>query len=155
MRAGPKLIKPLSSHTIRVSKVINASLPFVYKWCTDYREDDPKITGSTNQRKILQRTRQRVVYLSIYKRGVKFKYAVDIVTLRPPKAWHLDFVGEEDDETGDYRLTKLGARKTRLDMVFKEKYKIRNAPTKLEDTKHTNETWDKYVAALERDYKST
>jgi len=153
MRAGSKSdMNPLRSHTIHVSKVINAPLSFVYKWCTDYREDDPKITGSKNQRKILQKTRQRVIYLSIYKRRGKFKYAVNIVTLYPEKAWHLDFLGEEDEETGDYRLTRLGARRTRLDMVFKERYKIRGAPTKAQDTKGTNEIWDKYVAALQRDY---
>ena len=141
------------SHTIRVSKIINAPLAFVYKWCTDYRDDDPKITGSTNQRRILRKTKQSVLYLSIYKRGAKSKYAVNIVRLHPPNSWHLDFIGEEDDETGDYRLTRLGAKRTRLDMVFKEEYKIRSPPTIAEDTKHTSEIWDKYVAALERDYE--
>jgi hypothetical protein len=46
----------------------------------------------------------------------------------------------------------LGPRKTKLDITFKVKYKIANAPTKEKDTKQTNEVWDKYVAALERDY---
>lgn len=145
-------LKPFSHHTIRVSKVINAPLSFVYEWCTDYREDDNKIIGSTTQRKILQRTRQRVIYLSIYKRGAKTTCAVSIVTLRPPKAWHLDYVGEEYDETGDYRLVRLGAQRTRLSMVFRERYKIRDAPTKAEDTKQVREIWNKYAAALEGDY---
>jgi hypothetical protein len=137
-----------------VSKIINAPLSFVYNWCTDYREDDPKLTKSGNQRKILQKTKQRAVYLSIYRRDKKWKYAVNIVTLHPPNSWHLDFVGEEDYETGEYRLSRIGAHKTKLQMIFKEKYRIRNAPTKAEDTKQTDDVWDKYVAALEKDYKT-
>jgi len=64
----------------------------------------------------------------------------------------LDKAGQEDDEIGNYHLTRLGPRKTRLDMTFKAKYKIANAPTKKEDTEQTNRVWDKYIAALERDY---
>lgn len=145
--------KPLSRHTIHVSKIMNAPLSFVYEWCTDYREDDNKITGSATQRRILQKTKDRVIYVSTYKSGGKLKYAVNIVSLHPMRSWHLEFVGEEDDELGDYRLVKLGPERTRLDMVFKEKYKIRNAPSKAEDLRHTNELWGKYVAALERDYR--
>ena len=37
-------------------------------------------------------------------------------------------------------------------MRFKERYKVRNAPSAAEDKKGTEELWDKYVAALERDY---
>jgi hypothetical protein len=37
-------------------------------------------------------------------------------------------------------------------MTFKEKYKIPNPPSKAEQVRHTEEVWDKYVEALERDY---
>lgn len=140
------------SHTFRVSKTINAPLPVVYDWCTDFREDDNKITGGKAQRKILEKTKQRVTYTSKYKSHGKPRSGVNIVLLRPPNAWHLDYLGDEDDETGDYRLARLGPKRTRLDMVFRERYKIPNAPTKADDVKHTNEVWDKYVAALEKDY---
>jgi len=64
----------------------------------------------------------------------------------------LDFAGQEDDEIGEYRLTRITPRKTRLNMTFKEEYKIAKAPTKEEDTKSVNQFWDKYLAALEKDY---
>jgi hypothetical protein len=98
------------------------------------------------------KTKHRVVYVTSYRSGGKSRSAVDVVTLHPPKAWHLDYVGDEDDETGDYVLSSLGRRKTRLDMRFKEHYKIRNAPSKAQDTKHIHELWDRYVDALEKDY---
>jgi hypothetical protein len=87
-----------------------------------------------------------------YRSDGKLRSAVDVVTFHPPRAWHLDFIGDEDDEVGDYVLTSLGPRKTRLDMSFTEHYKVRGAPTRAQDLKHTYEIWDKYVAALEKDY---
>jgi hypothetical protein len=139
-------------HVIHVSKIIHAPLRFVYDWCTDYQESDPKIMGSNAKRKILLKTEHRAIYISTYKSGGKLRSGVNVVTLYPPKAWCLDFIGDEDDEAGDYMLTRLGPRKTRLDMRFIEHYKIRNAPTRAQDTKHTQELWDRIVASLERDY---
>jgi hypothetical protein len=140
------------SYTIHVSKIINAPLRFVFNWCTDFSEDDNKITGSKTRRIILQKTKQRAVYISAYRSSGRSRYGVNIVTLRPPRAWHLDYAGQEDDEIGDYRLTRLGPRRTRLDMTFRERYKITDAPTREENMKGTSEMWDLYVAVLERDY---
>jgi hypothetical protein len=140
------------SFTIHVSKIINAPIRFVYNWCTDFREDDNKISRSKTRRIIMQKTKRRVVYISAFRWAGKPKYGVNIVTLHPPNRWHLDYAGEEADEIGDYRLTRLGRGRIRLDMTFKEKYKIRGAPTRKEDMNDTKEIWDRYVAALERDY---
>lgn len=147
-----KFGKYTKTHSYHVSKIIHAPLRFVYGWCTDYRESDPQITGSKSKRRILMRTKRRVIYVMSYPSRGKIRTGVDVVTLHPPSAWHLDFMGDEDDETGDYVLTSLGARKTRLDMTFKEQYRIGNAPSKAQDVKHTREMWDKYAAALEKDY---
>ena len=140
------------THTFHVSKTIHAPLRFVYDWCTDYRASDTKITGSKNKRRILLKTKHRVIYVSTYKMKGKTRSAVNVVTLNPPKSWHLDFVGDDDDEVGEYVLKGLGPRKTRLDMTFLERYKMRGAPTKEQDRKSTLEVWDKYASALERDY---
>lgn len=141
----------------KVSKTINAPLSYVYAWCTDFSDDDPKLTGSGSQRTILQKTKKRAIYAQLYDGADgKRKVAVNIVTLKPPGSWHLDFFGEEDDETGEYRLKRLGKDKTRLDMVFREKWKaIARIPSIEEQLKGTNGVWDKYVAALEKDYNST
>ena len=141
--------------TTRVSKTINAPMHFVYDWCTDFRDDDPAITGSKSRRIVLARTKKKVVYAQLYEGADgSQKVAVDIVTLNPPDSWHLDYFGEEDDETGEYHLKDLGNGKTRLDMVFKEKWKILKTPTLEEQTNQTSRVWDKYVEALEEDYKS-
>jgi hypothetical protein len=141
-------------HTYSVTKSISAPLKFVYDWCTDYREDDNKITGSKARFKILQKTRRRVIYLRIYAQRGRTIIGVKIVTLYPPKAWYLDQIGEDEDVIGIYKLTRLGPERTMLGMTFTEKYKINDAPTKEEDRKITDQMWDKYVAALEKDYAS-
>jgi hypothetical protein len=139
----------------RISKTINAPLSYAFKWCTDFSEDDPKITGSNSQRRILLKTKKKVIYAQLYNDDTgQQKIAVDIVTLKPPRSWHLDYYGEEDDETGEYKLTSLGKNSTRLDMTFKEKWKIANPPTRAWQIEHTNNVWDKYISALESDYNS-
>ncbi len=139
--------------TYHVTKVLNAPVQFAYEWCTDFRDDDPKITGSKNKRSILEKTKERVIYTIRYKSGGKTWNAVNIVTLRPPRAWQLDSRGDEDDEVGEYRLSRLGARKTKLDMTFVERWKVRNYPPRAEYLQHIHEIWDKYAAALEKDYR--
>jgi hypothetical protein len=141
--------------TIRISRTINAPLSYVFNWCTDYREDDPKLTGSKSKRKILEKTKKRVIYAQLYNdENGEQRVAVDIVSLKPPNYWHLDYFGEEDDETGEYELKSLEKNKTQLDMIFREKWKISNPPTKAWQVQHTNDIWDKYIAALERDFNS-
>lgn len=142
----------IQSRSFHVSKIIHVPLQFVYDWCTDYRESDPQIAGTKSKRKILMKTKHQVIWVASYRSSGKIRNAVDVVTLHPPNAWHLDFIGDEDDLTGDYTLTSLGARKTRLDMTFKVHYKVRNAPSKAQDVKGLHEVWDKYVAALQKDY---
>ncbi len=141
-------------HTYRVTKTVKAPLKFVYDWCTDYRDDDNQITGSKTRFKILQKTSRRVIYLRTVERNGKTMIGVKMVRLYPPKGWYLDQVGEDEDAIGLYKLTRIGPGKTRLDMTFTEKYKIRDAPSKQNDKDETDQMWDKYVAALEKDYAS-
>ena len=148
------MVRYSKRHTYRVMKIINAPLKFVFSWCTDYREDDNELTGSKAQLKILQKTSRRVIYLRTSEREEKTLITVKMVTLLPPKAWYLDQVGEDEEVIGVYRLTRAGPEKTRLDMKFTEKYKIGDPPTKEQDRDQTDQMWDKYVAALEKDYAS-
>jgi hypothetical protein len=142
--------------TIKVSKTMNAPQKFVYQWCTDFTEEDPKLTGSSSKRKILEKSRRKVVYVTTYKGSDGgSKTSVCIVALKPNNAWHLDAYGEEDFEIGDYKLKRLGKNKTRLDMVFKETWKdIAEIPSIEEQISGTNRVWDLYVAALEKEYQS-
>ena len=149
---GLKFIHYTKTYNFHISKTIHAPLRFVYDWCTDYRETDPKLTGSESKRKILLRTKRRVVYVETYRSRGKSTKAVDVVTLFPPKGWHLDYVSDEDDEVGDYALSSLGLRKTRIDLTFLEHFKIAHAPSKKRYASMVSQVWDKYVEALQKDY---
>ena len=136
-----------------VSKIINAPLPFVYAWCTDFREDDYKISGQNRRIAIFERTANRFIMSIRDKRNSKVVTAARIVTFNPPNSWHLDWIGDENDERGDYRLTRLGAHKTRLNATFKVKPKASDAPRKSEMQKNVNAAWNRYASALEKDYQ--
>jgi len=139
-----------ATDAVSVSRTIGAPLGFVYDWCTDFREDDSKITHSKSRRRILEKTKQRVIYTSRTK-GAKSVGGASIVTLHPPDSWHVDSIGDLSDSTGDYRLRKLAGRRTRLDIVFRIKRKSPAAQSRSKFVRHINEIWDKYVAALEKD----
>ncbi len=140
---------------VKVTKTINAPLRYVYNWCTDFREDDPALTNSTGTRKILEKTKKRVVYAQLDPQtDGSQKIGVDYVTLKPPSSWHLEFFGEDDNEIGDYKLTSLGKNKTKLTMTFKESWKLVKPPTLDEQIASTSRSWDQFVAALEKEYNS-
>ena len=130
-------------------------MKYVFNRCTDFREDDPSLTGSKSQRKILERTKKRVIYASLYTGddGIP-KIGVNIVVLKSPISWHLDYFGDDDNEIGDYKLVGLGKNRTKLNMVFKEKWKTETVPTIEEQVESTDKVWDQYVSALEKDYNS-
>ncbi len=141
--------------TFEITKIINAPLKYVYAWCTDFREDDPKLTGSSRIRKIIKRSRERVIYGVAYLGpDGKETGSIYIVSLKPPNAWHFDNFGE-DAETGDYKLTSLGKKRTRFDAKFHQKFKRGIKIPKKEDlSKHALDRWSKYILALESDYNS-
>ncbi len=140
----------------RFSKTLNAPLGFVYSWCTDYREDDHKITGSKSRRIIMEKTKRRTIYVTQQK-GSKRVNSVGIVTLHPPDRWHFSSISRSKSivgqtiETGKYHLRSIGPRKTKLEAIFDLKRSTRMA-AKIELLNHLNEIWEKYGAALEKDY---
>lgn len=137
--------------TYRVSKTIKAPLKFTYAWCTDFREDDPKMIGSKNRRHILEHTRKRVIWVVAGKKGKPD--AVRVVWLHPPDSWHLETCGDET-EVGEYRLTPLGKEKTKLEMTFRATYYDRKDVESRESYEaEAMSHWDSYAKYLERDYE--
>ena len=86
-------------------------------------------------------------------RGAKSMGPASIVSLHPPDTWHVDSISDKRNIVGDYHLTRLAGTRTRLDIAFEVKRKSEAAPSRSEFVRHLNEIWDKYTAALEKDYK--
>lgn len=138
----------------RLTETFDAPKEYVFAWCTDFREDDGKFLGSKTERKILEKTPERVVWRVRHKDGKGFTEGVRAVWLDPPNSWHLDTCGD-GREVGDYRLTSLGKKRTRLDMRFVVTYDSKGEVEDKDEweadgVKH----WKIYKRALEADYRA-
>jgi hypothetical protein len=146
-------LKKAFAEAYRITKTFNAPLGFVYKWCTDFRENDLRMVGSATRRVMLEHNNKHVVWRIVPKGAKKGILGIRSVWLMPPDRWHLDTSGDKH-LTGDYKLTRLGKAKTRLNMKFTEtsvdKRKL-EAPRSWEA--ETLEEWDAYARYLERDYQ--
>lgn len=140
--------------TTILTKVVNAPLKFVFNWCTDYQESDPKITGSKRRRVILDRSKKRVVFAAVFDEDDgKTHVSVYDVKLKPPDSWHYDIFDSDRIGTGDYKLKHLSNKTTQLRIVFKNKYKnVAKKESSRAYINRLNGLWDKYIATLEKDY---
>ncbi len=144
-----------ATQTGRLSKVVDAPLRYVYDWCTDFRPDDAKLSGSRSTHRVLRVSPQRLVRVKVARRGAKDPVInVEVVRLRPPNAWHKDTIGEEDLDSMDYRLTALSPTKTRVSLVMVERWMVPEFRAKADWLRSANEYWDELVRAIEERYRS-
>ena len=150
---APKPV-PTRDRTLRFRKLIRAPLPFVYRWCTNYREDDDAITDDidTYRVKIVLREPGRIVRIIVVP-GSDRNTDVEIISLLPPNRWRLNKFSVTDDQTGYYRLTRTGPRLTALEMRFREMWKTRHPPEREQYRTLFNRVWDRYVEAIETDFR--
>ncbi len=149
--------RPAVRHrTLRFQKLIHAPLPFVYAWCTDYREDDDRITDSIYhyRAKIVLREPQRVVrVITVPGRDRNRNTEVELIHLQPPNRWRLEKSSVTDDKSGSYRLTALGPTLTRLDMQFRERWQIRRPVDRRRYRTLFNRVWNRYVEVMEAEFQ--
>ncbi len=131
-----------------------APLEYVFRWCTDYTPRDARLEGEHYQRRILARTRRRVVYEDLEDSAQGWHWARYTVMLRPPANWQAERVGNYLDASIKYRLTPAAKERTRLDLTWKRK------PTTLsprwsrsEIEGGTARAWRLFARALESDYR--
>jgi hypothetical protein len=148
------------SKTYRISKKFSAPLNFVYRWCTDFREDDYKMSGTTKfeqtaRRRFLERSDKRMIWMMNRRVGNRMVEGIRAVWLYPPDSWHLETCGDHM-ETGDYKLYKLNASKTRLDMKFTIVY---DDPVKVQSQEEwargPRKNWAAFARYLEADYRKS
>lgn len=135
---------------------IHAPLEYVFNWCTDFREEDPRITGSTSKRLVLEKSQRHAIYVVLTdKRNNEGKTPgrIYLVKFEPPYSWHLEAHGKGFDTVGKYRLSSISSRMTRLRVDFKHTYyDTSNLPSNKEKESETKENWKKYIFSLERDF---
>lgn len=141
--------------TYKISQTFKAPLDYVFGWCTDFREDDGKMTGSKAKTTFLERTDKRIVWVTEYKEKGKPQEGIRVVWLHAPDSWTLDTCGDQR-ELGEYNLTQKGKNKTKLDMKFQISF---DSKEEVQDRKkwekEVDEEWDIFRTHLENDYKES
>ena len=143
--------------TVRVSKVVNAPLRYVYDWCTDYRTDDWRLRRKGAAKltyRVVRVSPHRVIRIRLKPNGPRDPdIAVDVVRLDPPSDWHTDQIDESDRMALDYHLVRLGPRKTRLELLVTERWVTPDFPTRTELRRQVSATWDRLAKAIEERYR--
>jgi hypothetical protein len=141
--------------TTRYRKLIRAPLRFVYRWCTDYRNDDDRLTNSLYhyRSRIILRERSRVIrVITVPGRDRNRSTDVEIILLLPPNRWRLTKFSVTDDNTGDYRLIRKRPGLTLLEIRFRTKWKVARRPDPKRYRRLFNQVWDRYVELIEREF---
>jgi hypothetical protein len=143
---------PPTYETMRFQKLIRAPLPFVFHWCTDYRDDDDRITDSIYQyrARILLREPRRIVRIITVPGSSRNRTTdLEIISLYPPDRWRLRKLSFTDDETGTYRLVRQSPHVTLLTMTFRRKWKVGKIPDRKRYRALFHQVWDRYVTVME------
>jgi hypothetical protein len=146
-----------ATHTIRLSKRVNAPQKYVYDWCTDYRADDWRLSTRRPRLRywVVRPSSRRVIRVRVADIGRSDPaVAVDLVRLNPSRSWHTDQVDEDDRMSMDYRVTRLGPKVTRLDLLCTEHWIAPKHPTRAELARTVSATWDRLVGQVEKRYRS-
>jgi hypothetical protein len=139
-----------------VSIVLRAPLDFAFRWCTDFQADDARLEQEGFERKILQRTPQKIVYEDLEWADDGWHWAQYVVRLLPPNRWHAESVGNYRDATLDYTLTALPRGRTRFDLRWRRRPGPKGRRlAKAEAERDTRRAWRSFRDALERDYRAT
>jgi hypothetical protein len=149
MASGPR-------QSFHIRAEFRAPLDFVFAWCTDYRADDARREKDDYVRRVLLRTKRRVVYEDLGDHaGGGWWWSRFDVALRPPDRWTAESVGAYRFLALDYRLTPPGDDRTRLDLRWTRR-STGLGPARLPKAKTERETaaaWRNFAAALEKDYR--
>jgi hypothetical protein len=139
----------------RIRVTFRVPLEFAFAWCTDYTPDDAKLEGENYQRRILERSRRRVVFEDLEETKDGWIWSRDTVTLRPPNRWHMDGLGSRADVTADYVLTRLSDDRTQFELRWRRRPRMRvsKPPTKAQREASTLHAWNRFARAMERDYR--
>jgi hypothetical protein len=147
---------PKQSFHIRAE--IRAPLEFAYQWCTDFQSDDADREGDQYARRVVSRSPRRVVFEDLMDdEAGGWRWNRHEVTLRPPNRWTSVSAGSHRTLHLDYRLSRLGPERTRLDLTWSRRT-TGLGPARVARGPYENATiqgWKHFAAALEKDYRAS
>lgn len=147
--------RPRATYRYRIS--FDAPAPFVFRWCTDYSPEDAKLEGEAYTRRVLHRSRRKVVYEDLEPTPDGWFWARHVVELEPPRRWHSESIGNYREYSLDYTLGTLPSGRTEMRFVgVRRPVGLGRAnPSAAEFARTMDLTWRKFRRQLERDYRAT
>ena len=145
------------SRVYEVRTEFRAPMDFVLRWCTDYSSDDAKLEGEKFRRRVIERSRRRIVYEDLDETPTGWSWAHWTIIVHPPDHWHGDSVGSLRGWSIDYRLKPLPNGRTQFTMRgrrFPLGIGTKNPP-KRELESDLAKNWRAFGRALEADYRKS
>ena len=141
--------------TYRYRITFTAPLPFVFRWCTDYRATDARLERASFRRKVLERTRQRVVYEDLEETSDGWAWRRHVVTLHPPNRWHSDSVGNRRTIQLDYTLRERPHGRTEMIFAARRWPALLGGPnpSSREFGRDMESSWQRFRQHLEAEYR--
>jgi hypothetical protein len=140
-----------------VQAEFRAPISYVFAWCTDFDPADARREKDRYSRKVIERSRRRVVFEDLADWDGGWYWARHVVTLRPPDRWHSESVGSHREATLDYVLTPLPGERTRLDLRWRRRPTAlgKSHVSKRAVEKSTAHAWRNFARSLEKDYRKS
>ena len=151
----PNFVPTWPPPVYRILVDFNAPLPYVFRWCTDYRSDDAVRARESYDRRILRRTRNEVLFEDLWWERDGWRWRRTQVRLHPPDRWHADSIGNIRDASIDYRLTELPEGRTRLELRMRRRPAVGRPgqPARGPFEKELRQLWSHFRRAMMRDYR--
>jgi hypothetical protein len=134
-----------------------APLKFAYPWCTNFQPIDSKLEKEHYTRKIIERTRKRVIFEDLEEMRDGWVLNRTEVKLRPPNRWDADSHGNRRDAQLHYQLKPLPGKRTQLLLQWTVWPKTPAAArlTAAKRERSAASGWKNFAAALEKDYRNS
>ena len=143
------------SYRIRISKRIRAPADYAHAWLTDFRARDGRFSSSRPRYRVQKLSPDRVLRIRFSgARGKSRLISVELVRLHARRSWHVDQIDETDLATVDYRVVRLGPRRSRITLDILERWMTPKFPGKAEYVQHTGAFGDRLISGLEARYRS-
>jgi hypothetical protein len=141
-----------ASVLLLLTKRFRASVPEVYAWCTEFRDNDPALSRvRLRTRKVIRRVGDLIEMEETGIMGFPF-VSRSLVRLRPPDAWEADGRSNMGRTHNTYRLFSE-TDGTRLEMTFDihlmGPYRLFAPFARRFTVRRISREWDDYVQAMQ------
>jgi hypothetical protein len=152
---GPRKDWPGPEYVVR--QRFHAPLKFVFDWCTDYSAKDASLEGERYTRRVILRETRRVVYEDLEESPDGWFWSRQVVTLRRPRGWHMESLGNRRNVVADYALTQVSPGVVELELRWRRRRSLMEFEKrpKSRSEREGRRGWKNFARALERDYRAS